>query len=177
VLCPCCMLPRTCGDPHARSSSRPLQDLENSGLTSIVEPVTKPNLSRRMWRCIDCLGLLCVGQRAPRPPRHGFVGRIFALATRMWIVAQEACETGCASSAVAPRIAFPWARVALGTGAFGFQLVNIAVLLIGRRRFPGSSLGRSHVGGIFLCFFSIRIGGRLRPVFSGRAHPVDGGHR
>jgi hypothetical protein len=82
--------------------------------------VTKPNLSRRMWRCIDCLGLLCVAQRAARPPRHGFIGRIFPLATRMWILAQEACETGSASSAVAPCIAVPRVAVGLGTGAFGF---------------------------------------------------------
>src|SRR5262245_34190419 len=122
------MLRRTFGNPHAQSSSGLLHDLENSSLTSVVEPMSEPNFSRRAWRCIDCLGPLCVAQRGPCPPRQGFVGRVFALATGMWIVAQKACETGCSSSAGA----FRRVRVDLGVRAFGFQIVNIALLLLGR---------------------------------------------
>src|SRR5262245_27021858 len=132
VLRPCCMLRRTFGDPHAQPSSRLLQDLENSGLTGVVEPVTKPNLSGRVRRCIDCLGLLCIVQPAPGRQRVRFVGSTFALAAWMRVNAHEKGETGCSSRAVL--------RVGLGASAFRFQLINIAVLLLGYRRFPGPSL-------------------------------------
>ena len=133
MLGPCRILRRTFGHPHVRSSGRPLQNLENSGLTSIAEPMTKPNLSRRMWRCIDCLGFLCFAQRAPCPPRQGFVASLFAFARWMRIPAQKARESRYGSSCFAVQ----WVGVAFGRRAFGFPPVNIAVLLLGRRRVTG----------------------------------------
>jgi hypothetical protein len=135
--------------------------------------MTKPNLARRMWRCIDCLGLLCVGERAPSPPRERLVGSVFALVSRMWIGVEDTYEG--VSSAVALRGEFHRVRIDWSASACGFQLVDIAVLPLRPLRFPGVALGGTSGGGIFLRFLSNKIGGRHLPVLRGHARPVTVG--